>query len=92
MKEVLKNKIYVSVMIADIISNFGDVLYYLALLNYVVQIKESELAIALVSVSETLPILLAFVLGFFADRSKNRIKSIISTLLIRMGLLCKRRF
>ena len=46
MKEVLKNKIYVSVMIADIISNFGDVLYYLALLNYVVQIKESELAIA----------------------------------------------
>jgi MFS family permease len=88
MKEVLKNKIYVSVMIADIISNFGDVLYYLALLNYVVQIKESELAIALVSVSETLPILLAFVLGFFADRSKNRIKSIISTLLIRMGLYC----
>ncbi len=86
MKEMLKNKLYVSIMIADIISNFGDILYYLALMNYVVQVKQSSLAIVCVSISETLPILLAFLLGYIADRCKNRISSIMNTLLIRIGL------
>lgn len=86
MKEMLKNKLYVSILIADIISNFGDILYYLALMNYVVQVKQSSLAIACVSISETLPILLAFLLGYIADRCKNRISSIMNTLLIRIGL------
>ena len=45
---------------SDMLSNFGDVMYYLALMAYVLQLPDPKLAIALVSVSETLPILTGF--------------------------------
>lgn len=49
----------------------------------------------IVSVSETLPILLGFVLGNIADRQQNKIKDLINNSLVRtfiyfiIGLLCK---
>ena len=52
MKELFKNHLYISIMVADIISNFGDVLYYLALMNYVVSIRNSSIAISLISLSD----------------------------------------
>ena len=85
MRETLKNRLYVKILIADLISNFGDILYYLALLNYVLQIEQSNFAIAIVNASEIIPILFSFVLGYFADRNQKRVATIIKTLVIRMA-------
>ncbi|MCM1047377.1 MAG: hypothetical protein NC433_03000 [Clostridiales bacterium] len=86
MKEILKNRLYITTLIADLISNFGDILYYLALLNYVLQIEQSELAISIINVSEILPVLFAFLIGYYADKNKNRVSTIIRTLVLRIVL------
>lgn len=86
MKEILKNRLYVKTLLADLISNFGDVLYYLALLNYVLQIEKSNLAVAMINVSELLPILFSFLLGYFADKNRKRVSTIIGTLVLRIVL------
>lgn len=86
MKEMLKNKIYMRTLVADMISNFGDVLYYLAMLNYVLQIEQSNVAISIINISEIVPILCSFVIGYFADRNTRRVKTIIGTLIARCVL------
>lgn len=86
MKEIIKNKIYIRTLMADIISNFGDVLYYLAMLNYVLQIEKSNVAISIINISEMVPILCSFVIGYFADKNTKRVKTIIGTLVIRCVL------
>lgn len=57
MRKILKNKLYLKVLVSDLISNFGDTLYFIALMTYVTEIKDSNLAISIVNISETLPIL-----------------------------------
>lgn len=47
---------------SDMLSNFGDVLYYLALMNYVLLLPTAKFAISLISASETFPILSAFLI------------------------------
>ena len=84
MKETLKNRLYVKILVADLISNFGDILYYLALLNYVLQIEQSNFAIAIINVSEIIPILFSFLLGYFADQNQKRVATIIETLIVRI--------
>ena len=83
MKKILENKLYIKTLIADIVSNFGDILYYLALLNYVLQIENSNVAIAIINISEIIPILLAFLIGYKADQNIKQVSSIIGTLVFR---------
>lgn len=83
MKKLLTNKLYMILFFADLFSNFGDVLYYLALMNYVLLLPEAKLAIAMISLSEILPILSGFVTGHLADRTTNKIDTIIGTLIFR---------
>ena len=80
MKKLLKNKLYMLTFVNDMLSNFGDVVYYLALMSYVLQLPDAKLAISIVSISETLPILAGFVMGYFADRTTDKIKTILKTL------------
>ena len=63
MRKILKNKLYLKVLVSDLISNFGDTLYFIALMTYVTEIKESNLAISIVNISETLPILFTIFFG-----------------------------
>ena len=84
MKETLKNRLYIKILVADLISNFGDILYYLALLNYVLQIEQSNFAIAIINASEIIPILFSFLLGYFADQNQKRVATIIKTLVVRI--------
>lgn len=84
MRETLKNRLYIKILAADLISNFGDILYYLALLNYVLQIEQSDFAIAIINASEIIPILFSFLLGYFADQNQKRVATIIKTLVVRM--------
>lgn len=87
MREVLKNPVYIKLRLADLISNFGDILYYLALLNYVLLLEEkSNLAISIINLSEILPILISFFMGYLADRTVNKYKAILVTLLLRIGM------
>lgn len=83
MRKILTNKLYLKVLVSDLISNFGDTLYYLALMTYVTEIKNSNLAISIINISETIPILFTVFFGIIADRTLNKVDMIIKTLWIR---------
>ncbi|MCR8966990.1 lantibiotic transporter [Streptococcus zalophi] len=86
MKKIFSHKLYLTLLVSDLISNFGDTLYYLALMTYVAALKNSNLAISIINISETLPILFTILFGFLADRTINKVDSIVKTLWIRVLL------
>ncbi|HFU3857634.1 TPA: MFS transporter [Streptococcus suis] len=86
MKKLVNNKLFLSSFVADLISNFGDTLYYLALMNYVLFLPDTKSALAMITVSETLPILSGLFMGIWADRTKNKLDTILATLVIRFVL------
>ncbi len=86
MKRILQNKLFMGTFISDMLSNFGDVLYYLALMNYVLLLPEAKFAISLVTLSESLPFLTMIFMGMWGDRTKKKVDTILATLLFRTGL------
>ncbi|HGO5511495.1 TPA: MFS transporter [Streptococcus suis subsp. hashimotonensis] len=86
MKKLVNNKLFLSSFVADLISNFGDTLYYLALMNYVLFLPDTKFALAMITASETLPILAGLFIGIWADKTKNKLDTILATLVIRVGL------
>lgn len=86
MKKILKNKLFMWTYLADSLSNFGDVVYYLALMDYVLQLPNPTLAISLVTVSETLPYLTMLIMAVWADQTKNKISRILWTQFFRVSL------
>ncbi|MGU7971371.1 MFS transporter [Streptococcus suis] len=86
MKKLVNNKLFLSSFVADLISNFGDTLYYLALMNYVLLLPDTKFALAMITVSETLPILAGLFIGIWADKTKNKLDTILATLVVRVGL------
>ncbi|HFS1373115.1 TPA: MFS transporter [Streptococcus suis] len=86
MRKLIHNKLFLSSFVADLISNFGDTLYYLALLNYVLLLPDTKFALAMITASETLPILAGLFIGIWADKTKNKLDTILVTLVIRVGL------
>ncbi len=87
-KKILENKLFVKTLIADLISNFGDVVYYIALMTYVTLLPESDrkFAISLMTILGPIPGLLDFLLGYLGDKTKDKIRNILITLFIRTGL------
>lgn len=86
MKRILQNKLFMGTFISDMLSNFGDVLYYLALMNYVLLLPEAKFTISLVTLSESLPFLTMIFMGMWGDRTKKKVDTILVTLLFRTGL------
>lgn len=86
MKKLIHNKLFLSSFVADVISNFGDTLYYLALMNYVLLLPDTKFALAMITASETLPILAGLFIGIWADKTKNKLDTILATLVARVGL------
>ncbi|TWT12124.1 MFS transporter [Streptococcus sp. sy004] len=86
MKKILRNRLYMKILMSDLVSNFGDAVYYLALMTYITEIKNSSLAVSAINLSETLPILFTILFGFLADRTMNKVGMIIKTLWLRMLL------
>ncbi|MCD3458975.1 hypothetical protein [Streptococcus equi] len=72
--------------VSDMLSNFGDVLYYLALMNMVLLVPETKLAIALVTVSESFPYLTMVFMGMWGDKTRNKVDRILATQLFRVVL------
>lgn len=83
MKSLLKNKLFMTTLVADMLSNLGDVLFYLALMTYVISLPDAKLAISIISVSEMLPALLAVVVGSWADHTKQKLSMIFNTIIVR---------
>ncbi len=86
MAKILNNKLFVKTLLANLISNFGDVVYYLALMKYVAFLPERRIALSMISFSEAIPQLAAFVTGYFADKTRNKIRSIFITMFMRAFL------
>lgn len=86
MKKILKNATYLWVLTADMLSNFGDVVYYLALMNYVLLVPNSRLALAIVTFLEIFPSFMGLFTGYLADKTVNKISTIKLTLLFRVLL------
>lgn len=85
MKKLFQNKLYIVSWTADLVSDFGDSMFYLALVNYIIQLPQYEatFAISIVTLSESLPMLFPIFTGFLADKTRYIIKAIFSTLFIR---------
>lgn len=81
-----KYKLYTATFFSNLISDLGDTLYSLALMNYVLLVPEKQAAIALVSISESLPIVFSVFLGYWADRTQQKVLAIISSQLFRFLL------
>ncbi|MGT2715532.1 MFS transporter [Streptococcus respiraculi] len=86
MKKMLKNRLFMLSFVADMVSNFGDVLYYLALMNYILVFPDTKLAVSIITLSETLPIVVGLFIGMWADQTKNKLDTIVGTLVIRVLL------
>lgn len=86
MKKIFSNKLFMATFVSDLISNFGDIVYYLALMNYVLILPNGKTAIALVTISETFPFLTNIVMGILGDRTKNKVDTILGTLFFRVLL------
>ncbi|MBF0818183.1 MFS transporter [Streptococcus acidominimus] len=84
MKKIMQNRLFILSFVADMVSNFGDVLYYLALMNYVLILPDTKLALSMITLSETLPILVGFFIGMWADKTRNKLDTIVGTLVIRI--------
>lgn len=76
MKKLLSNRLYMSLMGADLLSNFGDMVYYLALMNYVLQLPDTKLALSVVNFSEIFPVFLSLLTGYLSDRTRNKLATI----------------
>lgn len=80
-----KHRLYFITFFSDILSDLGDTLYYLALMNYVLLVPNQQLAIAIITLSETIPILFKIVLGHLADKTTKKVDAIIFTQILRFS-------
>ncbi|MGF0039711.1 MFS transporter [Peptoniphilaceae bacterium SGI.131] len=86
MDKIFKNRLYIRTLISDLISNFGDIIFYFALMNYVLQLPDAKYGIAIISLSETLPKFVGPFTGYFADRIPYKLRFIFMTQLFRFIL------
>lgn len=78
---------FYSLFFNDLLSDFGDTLYYLALMNYILLLPDNNnIALSIVTLSETIPILFKIVMGHFADKTARKINIIILTQVFRFFL------
>lgn len=86
MKAILKNKLAMTTFATDMLSNFGDTLYYMALMTYIIELPDAKLALSALSFVAGLPMLLSFAIGIKADKSQKKLELILATLLVRVAL------
>lgn len=83
MNVFLRNRDFRNLTINSWISMFGDIVFYLALINYVANFEFAEKAIFYIILSETLPQIGQIFFGTVADFQKDRIQKNIYSLFIR---------
>mgnify|MGYP000847958337 FL=1 len=75
----LKNKLYRLFTISSAFGNAGRTLFDIAFIIYATSLPNPELAVSIVSTATTLPYIISFILGYFADQTKDKYNRILST-------------
>ena len=75
----LKNKLYRLFTISSAFGNTGRTLFDIAFIIYATSLPNPELAVSIVSIATTLPYIISFILGYFADQTKDKYNRILST-------------
>ena len=75
----LKNKLYRLFAISSAFGNAGRTLFDIAFIIYATSLLNPELAVSIVSIATTLPYIISFILGYFADQTKDKYDRILST-------------
>lgn len=75
----LKNKLYRLFTISLAFGNAGRTLFDIAFIIYATSLPNPELAVSIVSIATTLPYIISFILGYFADQTKDKYNRILST-------------
>ncbi|MGL4521286.1 MAG: MFS transporter [Bacilli bacterium] len=83
MKLIVSNPLFRQLLLLNIISKFGDAVYYIALISFASSYTNPSLAIMIVTLSESLPIFLSPFVSTYADRSASIINGIIISDLLR---------
>ena len=79
MNVFLKNKLYRLFTISLAFGNAGRTLFDIAFIIYATSLPNPELAVSIVSIATTLPYVISFILGYFADQTKDKYNIILST-------------
>ncbi len=79
MNVFLKNKLYRLFTISLAFGNAGRTLFDIAFIIYATSLPNPELAVSMVSIATTLPYVISFILGYFADQTKDKYNIILST-------------
>lgn len=79
-----KNKLFVQFATINLLSKLGDRIFYVVMLTVASSLPKANLAIIIVSFSETFPILLSLFLGVIADKQKQKIGQLIGSSLFRV--------
>ena len=80
MNTFLTNKNYRMLLINQWVSSFGDTLFYISFISYVLGYQFASLAVLCITVSETLPQISQLFTGVIADFQKNRVAKYIAIL------------
>lgn len=84
---IKNNKTFSKVAGINLLSKIGDRLFYTAILSMAVSLsQQNSIAVVIVSISETLPILFSFFLGTLADQKSNKVNLLINNSFIRFIL------
>ena len=75
----LKNKLYRLFTISSAFGNAGRTLFDIAFIIFATSLPNPELAVSIVSIATTLPYVISFILGYFADQTKDKYNIILST-------------
>lgn len=75
----LKNKLYRLFTVSLAFGNAGRTLFDIAFIIYATSLPNPELAVSIVSIATTLPYIISFILGYFADQTKDKYDRILST-------------
>lgn len=75
----LKNKLYRLFAISSAFGDAGRTLFDIAFIIYATSLPNPELAVSIVSIATTLPYIISFILGYFADQTKDKYNRILST-------------
>ncbi|UQS82003.1 MFS transporter [Bombilactobacillus folatiphilus] len=78
-----RNPLFTQISCANLLSKIGDRLFYTAMLSTAAALPHSKIAVMIVSVSETLPILFSFFLGSLADQKRGKMDLLIKNTLLR---------
>lgn len=82
-KFLKENRLFSKLTGINLLSKIGDKLFYTALLTASSGVENAGFAVMIVSVSETLPILMSIFIGVIADKKQNKLIQIVRSSFLR---------